>query len=200
MEPDLRLLLVRHGHATANRPWTFLGHTDAPLSGEGETQARLLAARLQDEVVDAVYSSPLLRARQTAGLIAERHDLVWNVDELLVEQDFGLWEGMTLAEAEEQFPEDVSAWRTDQEGAGPTEGETLAAVAERARHFVDKIRRDHPEKTVLVVAHGAILNALICALLRTPLSWLWAYRLEVGTVAELLLYGPKAALVRLNDH
>ena len=199
MEPDLRLLLVRHGHAVANRPWTFLGHSDSPLSEDGLAQADRLAMRLETEAIDAVYTSPLRRARQTGDVLAARHDLPCRVDKQLIEQDFGAWEGLTLTEVKDRFPEDVAAWQADEDGAGPTAGETVAAVAERAGRAWETLRQRHQGQTVLVVAHGAILNALICTLLGTPVSWLWAYRLEVGTVAEMLVYGPKATLVRLND-
>lgn len=199
MEPNARILLARHGHSTANRPWTFLGRTDAPLSSEGEAQARALAGRLAPEKVDALYTSPLRRARQTADILADPHRLTLRVDDRLIEQDFGEWEGLTLDEAMERFPKDAAAWRADAEGAAPTGGESLLQLAVRAQNMASVLRRDNQEATVLVVAHGGILNALVCTFLHTPMSWLWAYRLEVGAVSELLLYGGRATLVRLND-
>ena len=119
MEPDLRLLLARHGHATANRPWAFLGHTDAPLSREGQTQVQKLAERLAEEVIDAASVSLLRRAQQTTQGVADALALPLTTDERLIEQNFGAWNGLTLSEATERFSGDVAAWPADREGAAP---------------------------------------------------------------------------------
>ena len=198
MQPDFRLILTRHGHAEANRPWAFLGRTDSPLSAQGREQAAALSALLADFQLDAIYASPLQRARQTAVTIAVPHALTPILDDRLVEQDFGLWEGLTLDDVEAQFPDDAAAWQADARQHGPTGGENLTQVAARARRFYRDMRQARRTGVALVVAHGGILNALLCTLLGTPLSWLWAYRLDVGAVCELHLYGSRATLVRLN--
>ena len=199
MIADLRLLLVRHGQAEANRPWVFLGKTDSPLSVEGEAQAAALSERLADEAIDAVYTSPLKRAQQTAVALARPHRLTPVVDERLIEQSYGVWEGMTLDEVSARYPAEVEAWQTDAERCWPCGGETLGEVAARARNLADHIRQVHQGKNVLVVAHGSLLNVLLCTLLQTALSWLWAYRLEMGTVSEVVVYGERTTLVRLNQ-
>jgi len=199
MQPDLKLLLVRHGRAEANRPWTFLGRTDSPLSASGLAQSEALAAALAQVEITAVYTSPLQRAWQTAGIIAAPHGLRPIADGRLIEQDFGIWEGLSLEEIKVQFAADVAAWQQDARQHGPTGGENLDQLAARVSDFCNDVRQLHAAATVLVVAHGAVLNTLLCCLLNTPLSWLWSYRLDTGAVAEVELHGQRATLTRLQQ-
>ncbi|HEX6383068.1 MAG TPA: histidine phosphatase family protein [Anaerolineae bacterium] len=199
MQPDLKLLLARHGHAEANRPWTFLGRTDSPLSARGQAQSEALAAALAQVEINAVYTSPLQRAWQTADVIAAPHGLRPIADGRLIEQDFGAWEGLSLEEVKAQYAGDVAAWQQDALRYGPTEGENLDQLAARVSGFCDDVRQLHAAATVLVVAHGAVLNTLLCCLLNTPLSWLWSYRLDTGAVAEVELHGERATLTRLQQ-
>ena len=200
MQPNLKLLLVRHGRAEANRPWTFLGRTDSPLSAHGLAQSEALVAALAQVEITAVYTSPLQRAWQTADIIAAPHSLRPIADGRLIEQDFGVWEGLSLEEVKAQFAADVAAWQQDALQHGPTGGENLDQLVARVSSFCDDVRHLHAAATVLVVAHGAVLNTLLCCLLNTPLSWLWSYRLDTGAVAEIELHGDRATLTRLTQY
>jgi broad specificity phosphatase PhoE len=196
--PQLCLLLVRHGASQANRPDTFLGRSDAPLTAEGRQQAEQAAALLAAEPVAAVYASPLIRAHHTAERIAGGRNLPLFVDKRLVEQDFGRWEGLTFAEAAAQFPADFAAWQADAACCPPTGGETLDAVQARQLNFYQALRRDFAGQTAVIVGHGGALNALLCGLLQTPLRGLWPYRLALGSVTELHLYDQGAVLTLLS--
>jgi probable phosphoglycerate mutase len=116
----------------------------------------------------------------------------------LLEQDFGRWEGLTFAEAAQRFSHDFAAWQADAALAGPTGGEALTQVAERVVNLYHDLSRQQSSETVLLVAHGGVLNALLCTLLQTPLRWLWAYRLEPGAICEILAYEEGAVLTRLS--
>ena len=84
--------------------------------------------------------------------------------------------------------------------AGPTGGETLAQVKARVTSLYHELPEQYRSQTVLLVAHGGVLNALLCALLQTPLGWLWAYRFQPGAICEVLAYQEGCVLIRLEGN
>ena len=154
-----RLLLVRHGETDWNRQQRWQGHSETPLNNAGREQARRVAAELGH--VDAVYSSDLARARETAEIIAADlgQDVRLQTDERLRERGFGAWEGLTMTEIEERFAEGLRRW---QRGAGPgaDDAETFEAFAERVGAFLDDVLARHPDEEVLIVAHGGTIRVI----------------------------------------
>jgi len=197
----LRLLLVRHGLTGANEEDRYIGASDPPLSDEGLAQAEAVAARLANERLTAIYSSPWLRARQTAEPIARACGLEVQIEPRLREIDFGCWEGLTQAEIVARFPEQMQDWNVDPAGEhAPHGGETLAQVARRAKKVYDKIVARYGEgEVVLIVAHGGVLQALLCEALGSPLRARWPYLLRPATLSELRVLDGQPVLVSLND-
>src|SRR5688500_9075185 len=99
------ILLVRHGETDWNLERRVQGHSDRPLNDTGRRQAIELATALGDEPVDAIYSSDLVRAHETARILAERRGLGVTVIPELREKSFGTWEGLTDREVLQRFPE-----------------------------------------------------------------------------------------------
>lgn len=99
-----RLLLIRHGQTTYNATGRMQGHLDTELSDVGYSQARAAADLLEGKDITAIVSSDLIRARETAEIIARRLGLEASVDKRLRETHLGEWQGMTSAEVDEQFP------------------------------------------------------------------------------------------------
>ena len=199
MIPDLELLLVRHGKSEGNKEgWVFLGHTDSPLDDIGRTQAETLAQTLAAEPITAVYSSPLQRAQETAVCLAQSHHLPLQIDPRLIEQDFGNWDTLSFAQVEKQFALDMKLWQQNAYEHGPTNGENLRTVETRLQGFFKELRQNHHQEKVLIVAHGGVLNALLCLLLNTRLQWRWAYRFDTASFAEVQLYAQTAVLTRFN--
>ena len=162
-----RLLLIRHGQTTYNATGRMQGHLDTELSEAGHSQARAAADLLEDKGITAIVSSDLIRARDTAEIIARRLGLEVSVDKRLRETHLGEWQGMTSAEVDEQFPGARALWRHDPTWA-PPQGESRVDVANRARPVIDELMQNHPqwdEGAVLVVAHGGAISALTCHLL-----------------------------------
>jgi phosphoserine phosphatase len=156
-------LLARHGESDWNASHRWQGHADRPLTERGREQARALAERLEHFELDAVYSSDLRRAVDTATAVARAQDL--EVVELpeLREVDVGSWSGLTRAEAEERFPEGVARWR---EGfPGWDDGESYEELAERVLGAVLGIAQAHDGERVLIVSHGGPIRALHAAAL-----------------------------------
>ncbi len=157
------ILLARHGESDWNRDQRWQGHADRPLTDLGREQARALADRLAATELDAVYSSDLERARETAAIVAEPHQLP--VKELpdLREVDVGSWSGLTRAEAEERFPNAFRRWTEG--GEGWDDGETYEQLSERVVGAVLAIAARHPRDRVLLVAHGGSIRAVHAAAL-----------------------------------
>jgi broad specificity phosphatase PhoE len=157
------ILLARHGESDWNRDRRWQGHADRPLTDFGREQARALADRLSTTELDAVYSSDLERARETAAIVAELHGLPVRELSDLREVDVGSWSGLTRAEAEELFPDAFRRWTEG--GEGWDDGETYEQLSERVIGAVLEIAARHPDDRVLLVAHGGSIRALHAAAL-----------------------------------
>lgn len=144
-----KLLLARHGETDWNRDGRWQGWADPPLNETGRAQARTLAAQLAPTPLDAIYSSDLRRARETAEILAERHALEVVLDAGLREVDVGSWSGLTRTEIEERFP-----------GGERPDGETREQHAARILAAVERIARQHPGGSILLVSHGGTLRAV----------------------------------------
>ncbi len=168
-----RLYLVRHG-ATANnwaRPPRLQGRrTDPELSEEGHQQARQTGLALADLPIGAVYSSPLLRARQTARAIAEPHGLPVEVVQDLIEVDVGLWEGRSWNEIEKTDPEAYRLFTLDA-GVHPyLGGENLGTVQARVIPALKELMADNLGRLIVAVGHNCVNRAYLAHLLAMPLA------------------------------
>ena len=150
------LLLARHGETDWNRDGRFQGHADPPLNEHGRRQARALAELLASQPIEAIYSSDLLRAQETAQIVAMRLGLDVVIDPQLRERDVGKWSGLTRAEIEERFPDEIQRWRRGLVMVG----ESREALSERVLAATRRISAAHPEGQVLVVSHGGALRML----------------------------------------
>ena len=151
-----KILLVRHGETDWNRERRFQGHADPPLNDAGREQARALAERLAGEQIDAVYSSDLRRARETAAILAAPHGLEVVAVRELREIDVGSWQGLSWPEIEELFPRARALAR---DGHGWERGETYEQLGERIVRALGDIAARHPGQRVLVVGHGGTVRA-----------------------------------------
>jgi len=143
------ILLARHGETDWNREGRFQGHADPPLNAAGRAQAEELAMRLASTQFDAVYSSDLLRAHETAEILAASQGVPVIADAGLREVDVGSWSGLTRTEIAVRFPE-----------AEHHDGETREEHLARVLAAVERIAHAHPDERVLIVSHGGSLRAL----------------------------------------
>ena len=157
------ILLARHGETDWNREHRWQGHTDRPLTARGREQARALARRLAEIRLEAVYTSDLMRARDTAASVAERQGLDVRTMSELREVDVGSWAGLTKSEAEVRFPEAFRRWQLGD--TGWQDGETYEEMSERVLAAIGRIASEHPNGPVLVVSHGGSIRAIHAAAL-----------------------------------
>lgn len=196
--PLITLLLARHGQAETNQQGAFLGRSDLPLTPHGKTQADNLASKLTHWQIDAIYSSSLQRALHTAKAIGQKQNKIPMIDNRLVEQDFGKWEGLVFEQAQDQFPKAYRAWQQNALHHAPTEGETLAQVQARIWPVFEEIKAQRVNQTVLIVAHGCVLNVLICTLLKITPQALWTFQFPTGGMAELWVYQSQTVMARME--
>jgi probable phosphoglycerate mutase len=154
--------LLRHGETEWNAENRFCGRTDVPLSEAGRRQAKSLAERLKPLPFEALYSSPLKRALETARLISEFVGLQPIPDQRLVELDYGQWEGKTLAEIMKSDPNTFRSWDADPGLVAPPGGESGLEARRRVVSFLDFLAARHPQGHVLVAFHKTVCRLAIC--------------------------------------
>ncbi|NCB17969.1 MAG: histidine phosphatase family protein, partial [Synergistales bacterium] len=128
-----RLLLARHGRTDWNRTFRYQGTTDVPLDDGGREQARRLGLRLKREPLVRIVASPLVRAVETASLVSSSllEAPPTTHSPQLVELDFGLWEGLSVAEVMERHGDLYRAWREDPFSVEPPGGEPFLSAVDR---------------------------------------------------------------------
>ena len=176
-----RILAIRHGQTAWNADSRIQGHTDIELDTKGLWQAERLATALSDESLQAIYSSDLQRARQTAAPVAEHHRLELRIDTGLRERGFGDFEGMSFTQIEQRWPEAAARWRRRDPDFGPGGGEVLRAFRERVVEALERLARAHRGQCIALVTHGGVLDVLYREATRlaldAPRSW------ELGNAA-----------------
>jgi probable phosphoglycerate mutase len=170
------ILLVRHGETAWNAERRLQGHLDIGLNPQGARQAAAVAEALAGVRIDAIISSDLQRASETAHAIASSHRLPVQVERNLRERCYGGFEGLLYAEIEQRFPREFAKWQARDVDAvlpaGVNLGESFRAFYERCTTAIMERAARCPSQTVVMVAHGGVLEcAYRCALgmsLETP--------------------------------
>jgi len=167
------LILIRHGETDWNRELRFQGHVDVPLNAIGHEQARRLAARLAAETVQHIVSSDLLRARETAHAVAELRAqplLAPTLDTALREQNFGVVDGMRVADIKAQHAAAWSQWVRFEDDYAFEGGESTRQFHARVMEAMCALARRHLQQTLVVVTHGGVLDMVYRSALGLSLS------------------------------
>jgi broad specificity phosphatase PhoE/ribonuclease HI len=192
-----RLLLLRHGQTELSTQRRYSGRGNPALTDVGRNQAEAAAQFLaQKGGIDAVVTSPLQRAYDTAAAAAKALGLDVAVDHDLIETDFGGWEGLTFGEAAERDPEQHRRWLRDTSIA-PPDGESFDSVAERVRRAQARIINEHNGETVLVVSHVTPIKTLLRMALDAGPGILYRLHLDLASLSIAEFYPDGVASVRL---
>ena len=192
-----RIILVRHGKTDWNQELRIQGgSSNPPLNKEGRCQAKKLALRLNRRNIQAIYSSPLKRALETARLIAKHYDIEVIIEKSLREIEAGNIEGLTSAELGVRFSDLLTR---DGVSYRMPKGESLIDLQQRSWKCIQRINRVHIASEIVVVSHYFAILTIICSALTLPVSHITQFRLNTGCINILNLDGKEARLELFND-
>jgi broad specificity phosphatase PhoE len=194
-----KLLLVRHGESVWNVEGRIQGQADGPLSAAGALQALALARALRERDLAAVYSSPLLRALQTARAICQPHGLELIDEPAFQEINLGAWQGRTGVELEADPEAGYPAWRRSPRMVTPPGGETLDQATARAAEAVRTAATAHPGAMIAVVTHSIVGRLILCSLLEARLDLVSRLKLKKASISTIRLHEGRAVLESLGD-
>ncbi len=161
--------LARHGETDWNRAGRWQGQADPPLNAQGRGQAAQLATRLRGVPVDALYASDLLRARETAELVADAVGMSPRLHPGLREIDIGSWSGKTVEQIRAEHAEELAAVARG-EDLRRGGGESIAGFHGRVAEAFHEVLAGHAGEDVLLVVHGGVIRTLVAHVLQAPLS------------------------------
>ncbi len=166
-----KLIFIRHGFSESNKDGLFTGQANVALTELGQLQAQLSAKYLEDVHIDAVYSSTLSRAFDTAKPVAESRGLEITQLHGLCEIDSGDWEEKSFEALGTLFPTEYKMWMTDIFKCQCPNGESVAEFSKRVHSTVVQIAEENPGKTVCIATHATPIRVISCfALGLTPAS------------------------------
>jgi len=201
--PLTEFWVVRHGETLWNASGQAQGHTDIELSDEGRSQARQLAVRLSGLSFSALYSSDLLRARETAeiaGSLLESAPLPVLLEPRLREIDVGYFAGKNWREIHASFPEYYESLKSDPWGTKRPGGESMADLYARVQGALLELSGRHPGEKVLIFTHGGVVRVAVSLALGGGLQDVWARLSIENTSITRMLYGEGGGkLLSYND-
>lgn len=155
-----RICLIRHGETDWNVHRRIQGQIDIALNEQGRAQADAMSIVACYHQFNGIYSSDLRRAYDTAGMLAERYGLTVRTMQGLRERHFGLFQGMTAAEAAMRYPEAYAGYKARDPHCNFETGESLVQFARRASDALEALIGHHPGQTLAVVSHAGVLDVV----------------------------------------
>ncbi|MFL6061263.1 MAG: bifunctional RNase H/acid phosphatase [Marmoricola sp.] len=191
-DPPTTLILVRHGVTEHTERKLFsggLGGSNPGLTEEGRAQIRATGDWLMPmaPVLDALITSPVRRTRESAEILAEMLAQPVREEAGIAEMEFGAWDGLSFADIQQRFPDDLDAWLGSLDRA-PTGGESFSVVAERVLAGRDRIIAAHTGQTVVAVSHVTPIKTLVADALGAPLDALYRMELSPASVTVISYY------------
>ncbi len=181
MSSRVKIYLIRHGESEGNKEKRFRGREDFPLSEAGKEQVRNLGIALKDSGIQLIYSSPLIRAYDTARAVAETTGA-----KIITEPDFrsialGEWEGKTKEEIEKLYPEEFRIWLSNPEKLRMPGFEPIPSLRRRAMRALNRVVRENPGKTIAVVSHTAVLKVIFAGILGLKPPYFWKVQFDTAS-------------------
>lgn len=205
----MKIILVRHGETDWNKQRRLQGQSDIELNAKGKKQVEALAQALKNRYTEAIYTSPLKRALDTAQAIGRHHHVDIIPLDQLKEIDAGEMDGLTHEEMKKQFSDFYSEWQTNCTKVSFPGGSSLPELQERVWSAIEGILntpapppirgRKTPERTVIVVAHFFPIMSIVCRALGLDLSQCRRLRLDLASICAVDIDNGNISLVSLND-
>jgi len=196
----VKIILVRHGETDWNQARRIQGSgSDTQLNQKGHQQAESLALRLKQEKIQAIYSSPLQRAQDTARTIARYHQLSVEIEPSLKEIEVGELEGMSIADVAEHLSELLIMHSQSNELPRLPGGESLTEVQQRVWSTIQRLVDRHSDGVLVVVGHYFSVLTTICSVLNLPLWQIDKLRLNSGSISIITFDEQATRLTLFND-
>lgn len=173
----MKLFVARHGQTTWNTQNKVCGITDVELTEKGIEQAKKLADIVKKHNIDIILSSPLKRAIETSQIVADKNDITLQVVELLIEQNYGIYEGV------DRKNDNFLANKRNFAYKYPN-GESMMQVAYRIYGLIDKIKEQYQGKNILIISHGGICRIIRTYFIDMSNDEFFNYTLENGKLEE----------------
>jgi len=193
----MELILIRHGETDWNREGKVQGLSDIELNSDGRRQARQLAVALKDVNIERIYSSPLLRARQTAQIINSYHQVPVILDAGLMEMDQGDFEGLSFRELMACEKDFLKKWIADPAAVKMPNGESFMELQTRAWKVVAGIIAE--ADNTLVVSHNFTIAAILCKLKNISLSEFRSVHVDTASKTLITFRNGAAFIDLFND-
>lgn len=173
----MKIYLIRHGETYWNEKRLLQGSTDIELNDYGRELARITSEAMKDVPFEIIYSSPLVRARDTAEIMRRDRQIPIVVDKRLREMNFGVLEGEYLPDMEKDPTSQLYYLNREPDKYIPENGESFEQVTERAREFINQVLVPAKEKydTVLIAAHGALIRCFLRCIEQREIKKFWKY-------------------------
>jgi probable phosphoglycerate mutase len=194
-----RLLLIRHGESTWNQVHRIQGQLDPPLSAEGRLQAARLARRLSARKLDALYTSNLKRAAETAAPIAEAAGLEPRPMHDLREIFLGAWEGLPVADLAARYPEAWAKWIAEPDWDLVPGGEGAAAFEARVERALRQLFACQPRGNVVVVTHGGVIQVALHRVVGKLSRGLFPFRISNASISVIEKRDGRVFIGGVND-
>jgi broad specificity phosphatase PhoE len=193
-----KLILARHGETVWNVEKIFRGRADVDLDEVGIEQAELLGNSLRNWKLEAIYSSPLKRALDTANIVARYQKVGVHTAEGLTDFNYGDWQSLPEQEVKRLYPTLLNEWHNNPHKVRMPDGESLEDVRGRATEVVTGILSKH-EGSVVLVSHRVVLKVLVCYLLGLDNSHFWNISQDVCGITIFDCVDGRFVLTRHND-
>jgi alpha-ribazole phosphatase len=190
--------LVRHGQTEWNKQRRYLGAAESPLTPYGLLQHAALARRLRALPFTRALASPRQRTLAAAEAVLAERDLASSPDPRWREVDHGRWEGLTYREVLARYPLEARARFADALQGRALGGESLAEAAARVAEGWAALLRDHAEERVLLATHATPIQLVLCLLTGMPAAEHWRWRIDLGSITAVDVYGPSAIVRTVN--
>ncbi len=175
-----KLILIRHGELAARWQEHFIGHTNPPLSRSGRADCARLKPIWNHLGGGAVYASPLMRAKQSAGIICP--DTTIRYDDRLKEMSFGDWENLTFKQIEQIEPDIGERWAKNQQIFQFPGGESFQEFTTRCEDVLNELL-ENQEEQLTIVTHGGVLIRFFRKLLKLPEDNIWRWQPQRGSLS-----------------
>jgi alpha-ribazole phosphatase len=189
-------ILIRHGETDFNRKQKFMGRSDVPLNETGKKQASNIKLLIQKENISKIYSSDLLRCRETAEIIEP--DKIISYHKELREMNFGIFEGLTYDDIKKDHQIEIHKWKNDSINYRIPGGESLSDMSDRVLNFFQKLVNEYKEKTI-IISHSGSIRIILAHYIVGNLEDSWKFFIDNSTITRIGFDGNYAYLKSLNE-